>query len=315
MAELTTLDFSKLEGVTPVIPEVETLDIVEEKVEEVSVPLTQSSEIDFSKLEGVTSINKEPTSITQAPTSILDFSKLEGVTNVDNTPKTLSTDNYSNFEKIRYGIDKQNTFFGNLYRVAKAGTQAAFDSDLEFKDYAIRNFNEEQRDLKIKYGNLASGAYDDDVLVQAAEMATFMADPFYLFAYMSPWGRAATATYKGLATISGVTIGLDTMLDQLATTGKVDAASVATSTVAGAALGPLSVSAFRGIKKLLPTVDSKELTKVLQVLEGQKAKQIGVSKPEFKKLQAIAGDKELIAANKKIKELTTKPFEALKKTR
>ena len=47
MAELTTLDFSKLEGVTPVIPEVETLDIVEEKVEEVSVPLTQSSKIDF----------------------------------------------------------------------------------------------------------------------------------------------------------------------------------------------------------------------------------------------------------------------------
>ena len=235
-----------------------------------------------------------------------ELNNIEGYTlsSTSTTPQTLSTDNYSNFQKIRYGIDKQNTFFGNLYRVAKAGTQAAFDSKLEFKDYATRNFNKEQRDLKIKYGNLASGAYDDDVLVQAAEMATFMADPFYLFAYMSPWGRAATATYKGLATISGVTIGLDTMLDQLATTGKVDAASVATSTVAGAALGPLSVSAFRGIKKLLPTVDSKELTKVLQVLEGQKAKQIGVSKSEFQKLQAIAGDKELIAANKKIKDLT-----------
>jgi len=244
-----------------------------------------------------------------------ELKTIEGYSIADNsiTPQTLSTDNYSNFEKIRYGIDKQNTFFGNLYRVAKAGTQAAFDSKLEFKDYATRNFNTEQRDLKIKYGNLASGAYDDDVLVQAAEMATFMADPFYLFAYMSPWGRAATATYKGLATISGVTIGLDTMLDQLATTGKVDAVGVATSTVAGAALGPLSVSAFRGIKKLLPTVDSKELTKVLQVLEGKKAKQIGVSKTEFQKLQAIAGDKELIAANKKIKDLTNKPFEALKK--
>ena len=84
-----------------------------------------------------------------------ELNNIEGYTlsSTLTTPQTLSTDNYSNFEKIRYGIDKQNTFFGNLYRVAKAGTQAAFDSDLEFKDYAIRNFNEEQRDLKIKYGN------------------------------------------------------------------------------------------------------------------------------------------------------------------
>ena len=243
-----------------------------------------------------------------------ELNNIEGYTlsSTSTTPQTLSTDNYSNFQKIRYGIDKQNTFFGNLYRVVKAGTQAAFDSDLEFKDYATRNFNKEQRDLKIKYGNLASGAYDNDVLVQAAEMATFMADPFYLFAYMSPWGRAATATYKGLATISGVTIGLDTMLDQLATTGKIDATGVATSTIAGATLGPLSVGAFRGIKKLLPTVDSKELTKVLQVIEGQKAKQIGVSKKEFHKLQAIAGDKELLSVNKQIKTLGAKLIEPIK---
>ena len=64
-----------------------------------------------------------------------ELKTIEGYSIADNsiTPQTLSTDNYSNFEKIRYGIDKQNTFFGNLYRVAKAGTQAAFDSDLEFK--------------------------------------------------------------------------------------------------------------------------------------------------------------------------------------
>ena len=309
MATLPIIDTSQLQGVIPL-----NNNSVSDEIN-TTLPIINTEEskvIDTSSLSGVIEVDSIPTS-TIKNNSIIDTSSLGGVINIDETPKILQADNYSNFEKIRYGIDKQNTFFGNLYRVAKAGTQAAFNADLEFKDYAIRNFNEEQRELKIKYGNLASGAYDDDVLVQAAEMATFMADPFYLFAYMSPWGRAATATYKGLATISGVTIGLDTMLDQLATTGEVDAASVATSTVAGAALGPLSVSAFRGIKKLLPTVDSKELTKVLQVIEGKKAKQIGVSKSEFQKLQAIAGDKELIAANKKIKLLTNKPFEALKK--
>ena len=258
---------------------------------------------------------------TIANTSIIDKPKLNTIdgytiaselTKPQLTSQKLSTDDYNNYQKIRYGIDKQNTFFGNLYRVAKAGTQAAFDKDLEFKDYVTRNYNKEQRELKVKYGNLASGAYDFDIMFQAAEMATFMADPFYLFAYLSPWGRAATATYKGLATISGGTIGLDTMLDQLATTGKIDATGVATATAAGAVLGPLSVSAFRGIKKLLPTVDEKELTKVLQVIEGKKAKQIGVSKSEFHKLQAIAGDKELLTVNKQIKTLGDKYIAPIK---
>jgi len=38
-----------------------------------------------------------------------------------------STEQFTDAQKIRYGIDKQNTFFGNLFRVAKSGTQAAFD--------------------------------------------------------------------------------------------------------------------------------------------------------------------------------------------
>ena len=294
MADLPLIDTSQLQDVRPL--NTNTLSTI-----------NKSKLIDTSQLQDVISLKKS----NEQP--IINTSSLSDVIKIDDSPKTLSTDNYNNYQKVRYGIDKQNTFFGNLYRVAKAGTQAAFDKDLEFKDYVTRNYNAEQRELKVKYGNLASGAYDNDIMVQAAEMATFMADPFYLFAYMSPWGRAATATYKGLATISGATIGLDTMLDQLATTGEIDAAGVATSTVAGATLGPLSVAAFRGIKKLLPTVDSKELTKVLQVIEGKKAKQIGVTKKEFHKLQAIAGDKELLAANKQIKILGDKYVAPIKK--
>ena len=55
-------------------------------------------------------------------------------------PTKLKTDQYTNWQKIRYGIDKQNTFFGYLYRVAKAGTQAAFDTELELKYYIQRNY-------------------------------------------------------------------------------------------------------------------------------------------------------------------------------
>ena len=56
-----------------------------------------------------------------------------------------------------------------------------------------------------------------------------MTDPFYIFVYMTPWGRAATASFKGLAAVSGTTVGLDVMLDQLATTGTIDAKNVALS--------------------------------------------------------------------------------------
>ena len=69
-----------------------------------------------------------------------------------------STEQFTDAQKIRYGIDKQNTFFGNLFRVAKSGTQAAFDPDKDFKDYIKYNANQEQKKLKQKYGELASGS-------------------------------------------------------------------------------------------------------------------------------------------------------------
>ena len=265
---------------------------------------TEIKDIDLSKYDLNETKSKE---IDTSKYDVIDASSLT------TSPQKLSTDNFTNFEKIRYGIDKQNTFFGNLYRVAKAGVQGAFDTDLEFKDYIARNHNEEQRELKQKYGNLASGVYDDDIMVQAAEMATFMADPFYLFAYLSPWGRAATATYKGIAAISGLTIGLDTMMDQLATTGEVDVGKVGTATVAAAGLGPLSVKAFRVISSVLPGVDNKAVIKILKIIQGQKAKQIGITEKEFINLQKIAVDKEILALNKAVKTETSKLVEPIKK--
>ena len=213
-----------------------------------------------------------------------------------------STEQFTDAQKIRYGIDKQNTFFGNLFRVAKSGTQAAFDPDKDFKDYIKYNANQEQKKLKQKYGELASGKYEDDTMVQAAAMATMMLDPFYIAAYMTPWGRAATATLKGVSALSGVTVGLDTALNNLATTGTIDAKSVAISTAAGATLGPLSVKAFSAIKSLLPSANTAQINKIIGVVEGQKAKQLGISKVEFKKLQAIAGDKELLEINKQLQK-------------
>jgi GH24 family phage-related lysozyme (muramidase) len=299
MAEQTQIDFSQLEGVTPVIPtesvETITTETVQPTVDiQTTTPTKEESIIDFSQLEGVTPVTQEQPQI--------DFSQLEGVTEVTSLdmPTPIKTDEYSTAEKIRYGIDKQNTFFGNLYRVVKASTQAAFDPEKEFKDYIKSNFNEEQRELKQKYGNLASGAYDDDTTVQAAAMATMLVDPFYLAAYMTPWGRAATASMKGIAAISGVTVGLDKLLDNLATTGEVRPGEVAIAAGTATVLGPLSVKALRGIQSLLPNANTAQVQKIIGVVEGKKAKDLGVSLPEFKKLQAIAGDKEVLEINKQL---------------
>ena len=287
MAEQSTLDFTQLEGVTPITPEIQA-------VETQSLPIT--NQLDFSKLEGVTPL-------TSKQTSTLDFSKLEGVTSVSSVqPQLLSTKQYTDAEKIRYGIDKQNTFFGNVYRVAKAGTQAAFDPDRDFKDYIKYNFNQEQKELKQKYGELASGAFEDDTVVQAAAMATMMVDPFYIAAYMTPWGRAATATLKGVSALSGATVGLDTMLNNLATSGDVNLKSVGISAASAAVLGPLTVKAFGAIKTLLPSANNAQIQKIIGVVEGKKAKDLGISTTEFKKLQIIAGDKELLAINKQLQQ-------------
>ena len=287
MDEQSTLDFTQLEGVTPITPEIQA-------VETQSLPIT--NQLDFSKLEGVTPL-------TSKQTSTLDFSKLEGVTSVSSVqPQLLSTKQYTDAEKIRYGIDKQNTFFGNVYRVAKAGTQAAFDPERDFKDYIKYNFNQEQKELKQKYGELASGAFEDDTVVQAAAMATMMVDPFYIAAYMTPWGRAATATLKGVSALSGATVGLDTMLNNLATSGDVNLKSVGISAASAAVLGPLTVKAFGAIKTLLPSANNAQIQKIIGVVEGKKAKDLGISTTEFKKLQIIAGDKELLAINKQLQQ-------------
>lgn len=320
MAEISTLDFTKLEDVTPIPPETETVE-----TEIISTPPTtaiteEKPKLDLSKFEGVTPSVPEKT-------STLDLSKFEGVTPVVATPSKVvstATREYTDREKIRYGIDKQNTFFGNVYRVAKAGTQAAFDPDKDFKDYIKYNFNQEQKKLKQKYGELASGAFEDDTVVQAAAMATMMVDPFYIAAYMTPWGRAATATLKGVSVLSGATVGLDTMLNNLATTGTVDVKSVGISAASAAALGPLTVKAFGAIKTLLPNANNAQIQKIIGVVEGKKAKDLGISTTEFKKLQTIAGDKDLLAINKQLQQAgknwvapianETKLFNATEKT-
>ena len=213
----------------------------------------------------------------------------------------------TSFEKIAYGIDKQNMFFGNVGRVIAAGWEAAFDPDREFKEVALSNAANERAELFSRHEKFASGKYDDDIEVLIAEMGTFLLDPYYIFMYMTPWGRAMTMRqtgFKSFAKVAGLsagTISLDKLFDNLATTGEINPKSVAEAGALAGVLGPVSMKAFQIIGKLLPRADKQKILQVIGVIEGKTAAKLGISNKEFKILQKIAGDKEFLKLNSQLK--------------
>ena len=299
MAE-NSLSLSNLEGVKPSISQ-------ENK--------QVTNDLSLSNLEGVKDIvvddKKE-----------LSISNLEGVDLKDSPKDTdyvgidpiftsgeIFTGEPTDREKIAYGIDKQNMFFGNVFRVAKAGIQAAFDPDKEFKEVALNNAAVERAELYKRHEKFKDGKYDNDIEVLAAEMATFLVDPYYIFMYATPWGRAMSMRQQGLkaaakvAGVSAAAISLDKLFDNLATTGEANPKDVAQAGGIAAVLGPASMKAFQIIGKLFPKADKQKIAQVIQVIDGKTQKQLGVSKGEYRVLQKIAGDKDFLKLNKQISSM------------
>ena len=304
MAEVNELSLSNLEGVTT------------PSTSQENIPNT--NELFLSNLEGVE---------TSPISSDLNLSNLEGVKLTDTSPETtlkstsissiytgdkidrkfiVGGDEPTTTEKIAYGLDKQNMFFGNVFRVAKSGLEAAFDPDREFKQVAIENAANEKADLYNRHEKFRDGKYDDDIEVLASEMATFLVDPYYIFMYMTPWGRAMSMRqtgFKAAAKVAGLsagTVSLDKLFDNLATTGEVNPKDIAVAGGIAGVLGPASMKAFQVIGKLLPKADKGKISQIIQVIEGKTQKQLGVTKAEFKTLQKIAGDKDFLKLNKQV---------------
>ena len=59
----------------------------------------------------------------------------------------------------------------------------------------------------IRHEKFRGGKYDEDIEVLAAEMATFLVDPYYIFMYATPWGRAMSMRqqgFKAMAKVAGL---------------------------------------------------------------------------------------------------------------
>ena len=315
MAEVNELSLSNLEGVT-------TPSISQETTQQVT------NNLSLSNLQGV---EVTPTTVVN---NELSLSNLDGVESTTITPKTnttkisslytgdsnnteinrefiVGTNQPTTAEKIAYGLDKQNMFFGNVFRVAKAGFQAAFDPNKEFEEVALENAANERADLYNRHEKFRGGKYDEDMEVLAAEMATFLVDPYYIFMYMTPWGRAMSMRqqgFKAMAKVAGLsagTVSLDKLFDNLATTGKANPKDVAQAGALAGVLGPASMKAFQIIGKLLPKADKGKIAQIIQVVDGKTQAQLGVNKAEWKALQKIAGDKEFLKLNTQLKKSET----------
>ena len=166
MAESNQLSLSNLEGVQPSISQENT---------------QVTNDLSLSQLEGVEditvsdnkqlSISIEGVDIQDSPKKSTDY---VGISPEFTTGIAVSGEP-STCRKIAYGIDKQNMFFGNVFRVAKSGIQAAFDPDKDFKEVALQNAAKERAELFKRHEKFRDGKYDDDIEVLAAEeMATFL---------------------------------------------------------------------------------------------------------------------------------------------
>jgi len=260
-------------------------------IEKLPYPIQKGKEVyDSIKEEGF--IKTEPSE----ESSIITNSRFKNVEMLD--------DSVTDFERIKYGFDKTSWLFGNLWDIGKAKYKDVLDNDTlddkTFKQHILENTAKENEELKKEHWKFADGKYDKDGLVKISEFATAIFDPYYILAYATPWGRKATQSYKKMALFSGVTVGFDTLIRDLATTGEVNKTNVGVSTVAGGVLGPAGLKLFNVLGKYFPKSDSKQLEKIAEYVETKSAKDIGVGKKELASIKKVLADKEVIAANKLI---------------
>ena len=306
MAEVNELSLSNLEGVTTPSTSQENLQINNE----LTLSNLEGSQSDTFNTDNLSLSNLEGVELTTPlPETTLKSTSISSIYTGENIDRKfiVGGNEPSTTEKIAYGLDKQNMFFGNVFRVAKSGLEAAFDPDREFKQVAIENAANEKADLYNRHEKFRDGKYDDDIEVLAAEMATFLVDPYYIFMYMTPWGRAMSMRqggFKAAAKVAGLsagTVSLDKLFDNLATTGEANPKDIAVAAGIAGVLGPASMKAFQVIGKLLPKADKGKIAQIIEVIDGRTQKQLGVTKAEFRTLQKIAGDKDFLKLNKQLK--------------
>jgi len=300
MAEQTQTDFfsgfESVDSTTPIststIKSIDTKTLEDEKQ---IIPQEQEAKSDF--FSGFESVDSEQEVKSDFFSGFESVDSEQKINIPKETPLTYTTEEPSWFRKFTYGFDKQDQFFGNVFRIGKGLFQDIKDDNRDLQDVLKDNAGIENQRLLNKFQKFKNKKYDDDIYVKAGEVASMLLDPFYLMAYLTPWGRAASASYKGIATIGGATVGLDTLVSEFAKTGEFKPKEAAIAGASAAALGPAAMKTFRVISKYFPGADKKKIAQIVDFADKKKRKQLGLNKKEYNEVSKIVGDKEFITLN------------------
>ncbi len=174
-------------------------------------------------------------------------------------PGASSIEEPSAFEKFKYGMGKELTFFGELYDLSRAFYNSY--GPMTFEDARQDIKEQRQKDLEERFTWAKNKAYESDSAVLAGRIAQSVLDPFYI---MFPYARAAQAGKligKGGAALAGLGAGIgatDISVRSLANTGEVKLQDVALGAGTGAVLSPVAMGVQKGLgvaaNKLFPNL-------------------------------------------------------------
>ena len=113
----------------------ENLDILSNEVNKNLLTTPPSNFTSSQNLEIVSPLSKKENIFTSSNELDVISPPKEEEISITQPDETIisSMEEPTSWEKIAYGLDKQNMFFGNVWRAGKAGLEAAFDPNREFK--------------------------------------------------------------------------------------------------------------------------------------------------------------------------------------
>ncbi len=266
----------------------------------------------------------------------LSTSEIEQLSSTIETPQTkllneMSSDltggekiEISNLEKLEYGWDKETMFFGNVFRIGKAKVQDLFDDDKTFKDFIVENEKKRIEAFDKEHWKFRTAKDKESGIVTTGSVLADLLDPYYLAGYLNPISLKAMTNPISSATLNGLLVGGDVVIDSLAKTGEVDWGNVAVSSGTAAAIGAVIPIGGNLLKKYAPKLIKTEVDMVANFIDDKLAKQNNLSVPQLKKIQVAANNPEVKKASEELIKWTnnfvrpiakeTGKFKSLEKT-
>ena len=205
----------------------------------------------------------------------------------------------SNLEKLEYGWDKETMFIGNAFRIGKAKIQDLFDDDKTFKDFIIENEKKRIEAFDKEHWKFTDKDKESGIVTTGSVLADLL-DPYYLAGYLNPISLKAMTNPISSATLNGLLVGGDVVIDSLAKTGEVDWGNVSVSAGTAAAIGAVIPIGGNLLKKYAPKLIKTEVDMVAKFIDDKLAKQNNLSTPQLKKIQLAANNPEVKKASEEL---------------